>query len=292
MDDTGIRPVRSEARCGPARWCAGTAVAGAGRGRRGGPGRTPTAAAFFDVDNTVMRGASIFVLARGLWRRDFFGAPRHRRDGLEAGPVHRRRREPRARRPDPRAGAGLRGRALGRRADRHRRGGLRRADGRQDLAGHPRPGAAAPGRRAAGLAGDRHPGRGGAGHRPAARPDRRPRHGGRERRRRLHRPAGRRAAARPGQGRRRSRRWPSARAWTCRRCSAYSDSANDIPMLSLVGHPCAVNPDAALREHARARGWQIVDYRRGRKAAKLGLGPRRRPRSPARWPPSARRRRS
>src|SRR3954462_11461287 len=33
----------------------------------------PTAAAFFDVDNTVIRGASIFVLARGLWRRDFFG---------------------------------------------------------------------------------------------------------------------------------------------------------------------------------------------------------------------------
>jgi HAD superfamily hydrolase (TIGR01490 family) len=55
------------------------------------------------------------------------------------------------------------------------------------------------------------------------------------------------------------------------RCAAYSDSANDIPLLSLVGHPCAVNPDAALLEHARARGWQVVDYRRGRRAAKLGL---------------------
>ena len=32
----------------------------------------PTAAAFFDVDNTVMQGASIFHLARGLHRRDFF----------------------------------------------------------------------------------------------------------------------------------------------------------------------------------------------------------------------------
>ena len=31
-----------------------------------------TAAAFFDVDNTVMQGASIFHLARGLHRRDFF----------------------------------------------------------------------------------------------------------------------------------------------------------------------------------------------------------------------------
>ena len=32
----------------------------------------PTAAAFFDVDNTVMQGASIFHLARGLHRREFF----------------------------------------------------------------------------------------------------------------------------------------------------------------------------------------------------------------------------
>ena len=32
----------------------------------------PTAAAFFDVDNTVMQGASIFHFARGLYRRKFF----------------------------------------------------------------------------------------------------------------------------------------------------------------------------------------------------------------------------
>src|SRR5205823_12590980 len=32
------------------------------------------------------------------------------------------------------------------------------------------------------------------------------------------------------------------------RCSAYSDSANDLPMLSTVGHPTAVNPDADLRK--------------------------------------------
>ncbi|MGQ0467707.1 MAG: HAD family hydrolase [Sporichthyaceae bacterium] len=55
------------------------------------------------------------------------------------------------------------------------------------------------------------------------------------------------------------------------RCSAYSDSANDIPLLSLVGHPCAVNPDAKLRSHAKANGWRIRDYRTGRKAAKIGL---------------------
>lgn len=50
-------------------------------------------------------------------------------------------------------------------------------------------------------------------------------------------------------------------------CSAYSDSANDIPMLSMVGHPVAVNPDADLRREARRRGWEIRDFRTGRKAA-------------------------
>ncbi|MBM7518177.1 HAD family hydrolase [Nocardioides nitrophenolicus] len=54
-------------------------------------------------------------------------------------------------------------------------------------------------------------------------------------------------------------------------CSAYSDSANDLPMLSLVGDPCAINPDARLRAHARAQGWRIRDYRTGRKAARAGL---------------------
>lgn len=45
-------------------------------------------------------------------------------------------------------------------------------------------------------------------------------------------------------------------------CSAYSDSANDIPMLSAVGHPVAVNPDPDLRAHARANKWPIHDFRR------------------------------
>lgn len=55
------------------------------------------------------------------------------------------------------------------------------------------------------------------------------------------------------------------------RCAAYSDSSNDIPMLSLVGHPYAINPDARLRKHARAEGWRLRDYRTGRKAAKIGI---------------------
>src|SRR6478609_11270418 len=55
------------------------------------------------------------------------------------------------------------------------------------------------------------------------------------------------------------------------RCSAYSDSFNDLSMLSLVGHPCAVNPDARLRAHAKQQGWRIRDYRTGRKAARAGV---------------------
>lgn len=55
------------------------------------------------------------------------------------------------------------------------------------------------------------------------------------------------------------------------RCSAYSDSYNDLPMLSLVGDPCAINPDHRLRAHARAEGWRVRDYRAGRKAARAGL---------------------
>ena len=55
------------------------------------------------------------------------------------------------------------------------------------------------------------------------------------------------------------------------RCSAYSDSANDIPLLSMVGHPVVINPDAQLLEHARERGWEVRDYRRGRRAARIGV---------------------
>jgi HAD superfamily hydrolase (TIGR01490 family) len=56
-----------------------------------------------------------------------------------------------------------------------------------------------------------------------------------------------------------------------RRCTAYSDSSNDVPMLSAVGTAVAVNPDQRLREVARSRGWEVRDFRTGRKAAKIGV---------------------
>ena len=89
------------------------------------------------------------------------------------------------------------------RADRGRRGDLRRDHRRQDLAGHPRTGRHAPGRRAAGVARHRDAVRAGRHHRPKAGADRRARHGRRIGGRRVHRPAGRRDPARRGQGARR-----------------------------------------------------------------------------------------
>ena len=55
------------------------------------------------------------------------------------------------------------------------------------------------------------------------------------------------------------------------RCAAYSDSANDLPMLRLVGFPAAVNPDAELRSIARASDWPVYDFRSGRKATLIAL---------------------
>ena len=41
---------------------------------------------------------------------------------------------------------------------------------------------------------------------------------------------------------------------------AYSDSESDLPMLRVVGHPVAVNPDAELRRVAREEGWEIMRF--------------------------------
>ena len=42
-------------------------------------------------------------------------------------------------------------------------------------------------------------------------------------------------------------------------CTAYSDSASDLPFLGLVGHPVAVNPDRELRRVAADRGWPVLE---------------------------------
>ena len=45
-------------------------------------------------------------------------------------------------------------------------------------------------------------------------------------------------------------------------CYSYSDSVSDLPMMELVGHPVAVNPDSHLDRLARERGWPIVIFAR------------------------------
>ncbi len=44
----------------------------------------------------------------------------------------------------------------------------------------------------------------------------------------------------------------------------FSDSHNDLPLLSAVTHPVAVDPDPILKEHAGARGWPTVTWRQRR----------------------------
>ncbi|GAB3206852.1 HAD family hydrolase [Marinactinospora thermotolerans] len=54
-------------------------------------------------------------------------------------------------------------------------------------------------------------------------------------------------------------------------CTAYSDSYNDLPLLSLVGHPNAVNPDDDLRGHAARNGWPVHEFRTHRRALRVGV---------------------
>ncbi|MEJ3652203.1 HAD family hydrolase [Actinomycetes bacterium KLBMP 9759] len=43
-------------------------------------------------------------------------------------------------------------------------------------------------------------------------------------------------------------------------CRAYTDSITDLPLLEAVGHPTVVNPDRALRRIATDRGWPILVF--------------------------------
>jgi HAD superfamily hydrolase (TIGR01490 family) len=50
---------------------------------------------------------------------------------------------------------------------------------------------------------------------------------------------------------------------------AYSDSESDLPMLRLVGHPVAVNPDDELRTVARDEGWRVIHFDRLRRRLRI-----------------------
>lgn len=58
--------------------------------------------------------------------------------------------------------------------------------------------------------------------------------------------------------------WLSERGWgweSFRETWFYSDSLNDLPLLSKVKHPVAVDPDATLRAHAEKQGWAVISLR-------------------------------
>jgi len=51
---------------------------------------------------------------------------------------------------------------------------------------------------------------------------------------------------------------------------AYGDSTNDVPILSEVGFPCAINPDRRLRRHAAEVGWPVREFRTRRRNTRRG----------------------
>ena len=58
----------------------------------------------------------------------------------------------------------------------------------------------------------------------------------------------------------RSASWPTARGIDLAASYAYSDSVTDLPMMELVGHPVAVNPDRPLLRIANEREWEVVRF--------------------------------
>jgi len=51
---------------------------------------------------------------------------------------------------------------------------------------------------------------------------------------------------------------------------AYSDSGSDLPMLRAVGNPVAVNPDGELERVAREQGWRVMRFERLRRRLAIG----------------------
>jgi HAD superfamily hydrolase (TIGR01490 family) len=50
--------------------------------------------------------------------------------------------------------------------------------------------------------------------------------------------------------------WDALEATWC-----YSDSLNDLPLLSITSHPVAVDPDETLKEHALKNDWRVISLR-------------------------------
>lgn len=59
-----------------------------------------------------------------------------------------------------------------------------------------------------------------------------------------------------------ARQLATDRGYDLELCHAYSDSSTDLPLLEVVGRPCAVNPDKPLRRVADERDWPILNFTR------------------------------
>lgn len=59
----------------------------------------------------------------------------------------------------------------------------------------------------------------------------------------------------------RLREWCDASQQSMDNSVAYSDSRNDIPLLSAVTQAYAVDPDEALRDHAKRHQWPVISFR-------------------------------
>jgi HAD superfamily hydrolase (TIGR01490 family) len=65
------------------------------------------------------------------------------------------------------------------------------------------------------------------------------------------------------------REWATRNGHELGDCFAYSDSYSDVPMLSVVGHPCAVNPDLRLTKLARTYAWPVIRLDKARASSGL-----------------------
>ncbi|HEX7166720.1 MAG TPA: HAD family phosphatase, partial [Acidimicrobiales bacterium] len=71
-------------------------------------------------------------------------------------------------------------------------------------------------------------------------------------------------------------RYAEAEGLSLEESVAYADSASDLPMLEIVGHPVAVNPEPKLATIARKRGWHVEHWDKASQSPKpfLPIGPR------------------
>ena len=67
----------------------------------------------------------------------------------------------------------------------------------------------------------------------------------------------------------RVREWARDHGHDLADCFGYSDSYSDVPMLSVVGHPCVVNPDLRLHKLARTYAWPVISLGERSRAAQL-----------------------